>query len=77
VIDEAAAPLPPDILVSAARDQARILHRDHRLVVIAVEGPGLDLALGALAAMEQVVERMQAMISPRADIAQSGLELIG
>ena len=77
VIDQAAAPFAADFAVGAARDQARILHRDHRLVVIAVERPGLDLALGAFAAMQQMMERMQAMIAPRADVAQLRFEFVG
>src|SRR5262249_60317820 len=67
VVDEAAAPFPGQRGVLAARDQARVLHRDHRLVVETVERPGLDLALAALAAVQQRVERVQAVIAPRAD----------
>ena len=77
MVDQAAAPFAADVAVEAARDQARVLHRDHRLIVVAVERPGLDLALGAFAAMQQMMERMQAMIAPRADVAQSRFEFIG
>src|SRR5262249_4152027 len=77
VIDHTAAPLAADIAVGAARDQARILHGDHGLIVVAGERPGLDLALGALAAVQEVVERVQPMVPPRADVAQPGLELVG
>ena len=62
--------------IVAARDQARVLHRDHRLIIVAVERPGLHLAFGALAAVQERVERMQTMIAPRADIAQSRLEFL-
>src|SRR6266446_872461 len=76
VVDEAAAPLAPHVAVKAARDQARILHRDHRLVVVAVERPRLDLALGAFAAMEQMMERVQAVVAPRPDVTQLGFQLV-
>src|SRR5205085_7675769 len=70
VVDEASAPLPPQRRVVAARDQARVLHRDHRLIVIAVQRPRLHLALAALSAVQEAVERMQAVIAPGADVAQ-------
>src|SRR6266404_2977533 len=73
---QAPAPLAADIGVVAARDQARILHRDPGLIVIAVERPGLDLAPGALAAVQQVMKGMQAMIALRPDGAQPGFELV-
>ncbi len=50
--------------------------RDHGLVIVAVERPGLDLALGAFAAVQQLVERMQAVIAPRADVAQRGFQFV-
>ncbi len=73
MIDEAPAPFAAQRRIVAARDQARVLDRDHRLVVVAIERPGLHLALGALAAVQQAVERMQAVIAPRADVAQRAL----
>ena len=76
VVDEAASPFPPQRGVIAARDQARILHRDHGLVIITLERPGLDLAFRALAAVQERVERMQTMIAPRADVAQLRLEFL-
>ena len=77
VIDQARAPFAPQRRIVAARDQARILDRDHRLIVVAVERPGLHLALGALAAVQQAVERMQAVIAPRADVAQRRFQFVG
>ena len=76
MIVQARAPLAAHVRVLAARDQARVLQRDHRLVIVAVERPGLHLSLGALAAVQQAVERMQAMIALRADVAQLGLEFV-
>src|SRR6266849_1851208 len=75
VVDKAATPLAPYVPIKAARDQARVLHRDHGLVVVAVERPGLDLTLGAFAAMEQMMERMQAVVAPRPDVTQLGFQL--
>src|SRR6266404_4457249 len=77
VVDEAAAPFAPQRRVIAARDQSGILQRDHRLVIVAIERPGLDLALVALSAVQQTVEGMKPMIAARADLAQPCLELIG
>ena len=76
VIDEAAAPFAARRLILAARDQARVLDRDHGLIIVAVERPGLDLALAAFAAVQQLVERMQPVIAPRADVAQRGFQLL-
>ena len=77
MVDQARTPFAADVGILATRDQARILHRDHGLVVVAIERPGLDLTLAALAAVQQMMERMQAMIATRADVAQAGLELVG
>ena len=77
VIDQPRAPFAADRGIVAARDQARVLDRDHRLVIVAVERPGLDLALGAFAAVQELVERMQAVIAPRADVAQRRFQLVG
>ena len=46
------------------------------MVVIPVQRPGLNLPLGALSSVKEFVERVQAMIARRADLAQPGFELI-
>src|SRR5262249_61547344 len=66
----------PDVPIKAARDQARVLHRDHGLVVVAVERPGLDLALGAFPAVEEMMERVHAVVAPRPDVTQLGFQLV-
>src|SRR5262249_59422533 len=76
MIDQAAAPLAPQRRIFAASDQAGVLERDDRLVIVAVERPRLDLAPGALAAVQEAVERVQAMIAARADVAQRGLQFV-
>src|SRR3954447_9082308 len=76
VIDQARAPFAPYGGIIAARDQTGVLHRDHRLVIVAIERPGLHLAFGQLAAMQQPMKWMQVMIAPGADVAQRGLELL-
>src|SRR5262249_19671108 len=73
---EAAAPFSPQRRVVATRDQARVLHRDHRLVVVAIERPGLNLAFGAFAAVQQRMKRVQAVIAVRADGAQLRLQVL-
>src|SRR5215813_4516678 len=75
VVVEAAAPLAPQLLIIAARDQVGVLLRDLGLVVVAVERPGLHLPLGALAAVQEMVKRMAAVIAPRADVAQARFQL--
>src|SRR5262249_31648962 len=57
------------------RQDGGVLHRDDRLVEIAVQRPGLDLAAVQLAAMQQGMERVQIVVTLRADGAQSGFQL--
>ncbi len=70
VVDEARAPLAAHGGIVAAGDQARILDRDHRLVIVAIERPGLDLALAAFAVMQEAMKRVQPVIAFGADAAQ-------
>src|ERR1700759_185104 len=77
MILDAMAPFHPDLAVAEARDHHRILQRNGRLVVVAVQRPRLHLALVELAAVQQAMERMQAVIARGADLAQRRLELGG
>ena len=70
-------PFQADFTVAKARDHHRILDRDRGLVIVAVQRPGLHLALVELAAVQQPMERMQAVIAGGADMAQRGLQLFG
>src|ERR1700704_2993624 len=70
MIDKPLAPGAPQLRIFGARDQARILQRDHRLIIIAIERPGLNLTLAALAAMKQPMKRMKAVIAFGAKLAQ-------
>src|SRR5262249_9595338 len=74
MVDQTPPPFPAQGGLVAARNEARVLQRDHRLVVVSVERPSLDLALCALTAVQQHMERVQAVIAPRADVAQLRLE---
>ena len=76
VIDQARTPFAAHGRILAACDQARILDRDHRLIVVAVERPSLHLTLAALAAVQKCVKRVQAMIAAGADIAQCGFQFL-
>src|ERR1700680_237928 len=76
VIDEAAAPFAAQRRIIATRDQAGVFERNHRLVIVAIERPGLHLALGALSAVQELVKRMQLVIAPCADIAQLRFEFV-
>src|SRR5262249_40757131 len=60
-----------------ARDHHGVFDRDRALVIIAVQRPGLHLTLVELAAVQQAVERMQAVIAGGADVAQRCLEFRG
>src|SRR5262249_41115521 len=77
VIDQARAPFAPQRRIIAARNEARIFQRNRGLIVVAVERPGLHLAPGAFAAMQQAMERVQAMIALGPDVAQRCFELVG
>jgi hypothetical protein len=63
------APFLPDTAVAEPRDHDGVLQRNRALVIIAIERPGLDLALVQLAAVQQPVKRMQAVIPRRTDVA--------
>src|SRR5271169_2330664 len=75
VIDKAAPPLASRRRIFAARDQARVLYRDHRLIIVPVQRPRLNLAFAAGAAVQEPVERMQPMIASCADVAQASFQL--
>ena len=70
-------PFEPGGAVAEARDHHRVLDRDRALVIIAVQRPGLHLALVELAAVQQPMERMQVVIARRADVAQRRFQLLG
>ena len=72
---DAVPPFQPDGAIAEARDHHRVLDGNRALVIISVQRPGLHLSLVELAAMQQVMERMQAVIAGRADMAQSRFEL--
>src|SRR3954451_8029666 len=72
---DAVPPFQPDGAVAEARDHHGVLDGNRALVIIAVQRPCLHLPLVQLAAMQQVMEGMQAVIAGRADMAQSRFEL--
>src|SRR5882757_1030740 len=76
VVDQTAAPIASQFGIVAARKQVGVLDRDHRLIVVAIERPGLDLPLGAEPAVQEMMERMQAVVTPCADIPQFCFELV-
>src|SRR5438552_297588 len=77
VVLDPVPPFLPDAAVAKARDHDRILDRDRALVIVAVERPGLHLALVQFAAVQEAMERMQAVIARGADLAQRRLQLAG
>jgi hypothetical protein len=76
MVDETRAPFAAHGEILATRDQARVLDGNHRLVIVAIESPGLHLTFAALAAVQQCMERMQAMVAFGADIAQRGFKFV-
>src|SRR5262249_8086598 len=77
MINQAATPLAAQDPVFTSGDQARVLDRDHGLIIVAIERPGLNLSFGALTAMQLLMERMQTVIAPRTDVVQPFLKLAG
>lgn len=71
MVDEALAPGPPQGGVVEACDQAGVLARDRRLIGIAIEGPGLNLALAAGARMQALMEGVPVMVARCADGTQA------
>src|SRR5258705_1356140 len=70
-------PFEPDAAIAEARDHHGVLDRYRALVIIAVQRPGLHLALVQFAAMQQPVKRMQIVIAGGTDVAQRRLQLVG
>src|SRR5262245_23202824 len=73
---DAMPPFHADGAIAEARDHDRVLQRDRALIVVAVQRPGLHLALVELAAVQQPVEWMQAVIARRADLAQRRFQIL-
>src|SRR5262249_45482092 len=76
LVDKPRAPFAAHRRVVAPRDEACVFDRYHRLIIVAIESPGLDLAFAAFSAMQQVMKRMQTVITPGADVTQRSLELL-
>src|SRR5258708_39687858 len=77
MIFNAMPPFEANAAVAEPRDHHRILDRYRALVIIAVQRPGLHLALVQLAAMQQPMKRMQVVIARRADLAQRRFQVLG
>src|SRR5215510_12767932 len=77
MILDAVPPFQPRGAVAEARDHHRVLDRDRALVIVPVQRPGLHLALVQLAAVQEFMKRMQAVIARRADMAQRRFEFLG
>ena len=75
VVEHAVHPLAAQLAVVHAAHQRGVLARHGRLVAVAVERPGLHLALVELAAVQQAMERMLVVVALGADRADGGLEL--
>ena len=58
-------------------DQAGILDRDRRLIIVAIERPGLHLTLVQFSIVQQAVERVEIMVARRPDLAKFRLQLSG
>ncbi len=74
VVVDAMQPFAAELAVVRAAHQGGILARHAGLVTVAVERPGLHLALGELAAVQQLMERVLVVIALGADRADRRLE---
>src|SRR5580692_10046028 len=63
MIENAFAPGQPEGGIFAARENGGILNRNAALVVVAIQGPGLELAARELAFVHQRVKRMLMVIA--------------
>src|SRR5215472_896341 len=75
VIDQAFAPRGAERGVIGAGEQGGVLARDVRLIVVAVEGPSLELAAAERAFVHQLMKRVLVVIALLADGVEAGDEL--
>ena len=76
MVDDPLAPFAPELARLQPRQDVRVLYRDLRLVVIAVERPGLHLRPGEMPRLEALLERVQVVVARRADLADGGDEVV-
>ena len=76
VVDHALRPDAAQLGIEEARHERRILDRNAALIIVAVERPGLNLALGELAVAHQRVKRVPVVVTFGADLAQPGFEVL-
>src|SRR5450631_4382236 len=76
MILDALSPLPAVLGICHPGQDRRVLDWDHRLIIVAIERPGLDFFIGALAAVQPAMEAMQIMVALGPDLAQAGFEFV-
>src|SRR5579883_1574978 len=69
VIFDPLAPLAPVFRIGEARENRRVLDRDHRLIIIAIERPGLNFLVSALAAILAAMKAMPIVIALGSHVA--------
>ena len=77
VIDDALAPDAAQLGILHPRQDGGIFNGDHRLVIEAVQRPGLNLFAVELAAVQHLMERVMDVVAAGADGAQFPVELVG
>src|SRR5581483_10814827 len=77
VVDDALAPLPAKGGILRPRQESGVLVGDPALIIVAVQGPGLDLRAGQLAAVEQGMERVAVVIARLAHGPQPRFQCLG
>src|SRR5262249_12062724 len=77
MVHDAMNPVAPELAIMTAAHQGRVLARNGGLVAVAVERPGLQLALIQLSAMQQLMEGMLVVVALGADGAKLLLKLLG
>ena len=77
VVENAMHPFAAQLAVVHPADEGGVLARHAGLVAVAVESPGLHLALVELAAVQKAMEGMLVVVALGADRADGRLQLLG
>src|SRR5262252_3155866 len=75
VIDQALAPGGAEGVIIRARKKRGVFARDVRLIVVAVEGPSLQLPAAERALVHELMKRMPVVVALFADGVKTGDEL--
>ena len=74
MIEDAFTPPAAELRIFGSCEDGRVLDRDSALVVVAIEGPGLQLAAGERALVHPKMKRVLVVITLLADGIEAGDE---